>query len=177
MKLATLLLSSLLLLGCAATPQRPLPQPSQAVDVERFLGRWYIIANIPYVFERGKVGSYVEYRARDDGRIGDHYFAREGSLEAPLEESTGVAEVVDTKTNAHWRAQFIWPLWASFHILYVDEAYRHALIGHPSREYAWIYAREPRVDPAVLEVLFRRLEAAGYRRSQLVLVPQLDSVD
>ena len=32
-----------------------------AVDLQRFMGRWYVIANIPYFAESGYVGSYVEY--------------------------------------------------------------------------------------------------------------------
>ena len=50
-------LLALLLGACASTPKTPLPTPAQPVDVERFLGRWYIIANIPYIGERGDVGS------------------------------------------------------------------------------------------------------------------------
>ena len=62
------------------SPSAPTLAPQQPVDRDRFLGRWYIIANVPYFFERDKVGSYVEYRARDDGRVDDYYFARDDSL-------------------------------------------------------------------------------------------------
>lgn len=162
----------LLLTACASAPKAPLPAPAQPLDVERFLGRWYIIANIPYIGERGDVGSYVEYHARDDGRIDDLYFFRDGSLHAPLEQMSGVAKIVDTTTNAHWKAQFFWPLWFSFHVLYVDEDYRHTLVGTPDRDLGWIYARTPQVDPATLDALFDRLIAAGYRREQFVMIPQ-----
>ncbi|MEQ1438405.1 lipocalin family protein [Fontimonas sp. SYSU GA230001] len=172
MRTLVVVVGILLLSACASVPKTPLPVPDPAVERERFLGRWYIVANVPYFFERGKVGSYVEYRPRADSRIDDFYFARDGSLDAPLEQSRGVAEIVDTASNAHWRAQFFWPFWASFHILYVDADYRHALIGDPSRDYGWIYARSPQIDPATLDALFARLEAAGYRREQFALIPQ-----
>lgn len=163
----------LLLGACASAPRTPLPTPAEPVDVQRFLGRWYIIANIPYIGERGDVGSYVEYHARDDGRIDDRYFYRDGSFDEPLEKRSGVARIVDTATNAHWEAQFIWPLWFSFHVLYVDEDYRYTVIGHPDRDLGWIYARAPQIDPQALDALFDRLIAAGYRREQFVLIPQL----
>jgi apolipoprotein D and lipocalin family protein len=169
----TWLLITLLLTACANMPKTPLPTPAQTVDVERFLGRWYIIAHIPYIGERGDVGSYVEYHARDDGRIDDLYFYRDGSLDAPLEQMSGVARIVEDSGNAHWQAQFIWPLWFSFHVIYVDEEYRHTLIGHPDRELGWIYARTPQVDRQTLDALFDRLIAAGYRRDSFVLIPQL----
>ncbi len=169
----TLLLATALLGACANQPAVPLPTPSQAIDRDRFLGRWYIIANIPYIAERGKVGSYVEYRAREDGRIDDLYFYRKGTLDAPLKQMSGVAKIVDTEKNAHWKAQFIWPLWFSFHVLYVDDDYRYTLVGHPDRDLGWIYAREPQVAAQTLEALFDRLIAAGYQRDRFVLIPQL----
>lgn len=171
MRTLVALLCVLLLNACASTPA-PLPTPERPIDRERFLGRWYIIANIPYVGERGDVGSYVEYRPRSDGRIDDLYFYRKKDVDAPLEQMSGVAEIVDPATNAHWRAQFFWPLWFSFHVLYVDEDYRYTLIGHPDRELGWIYARSPQVEPATLDALFARLEAAGYKRGQFTMIPQ-----
>lgn len=170
-------LLAVLLGACASAPRTPLPTPGQPIDVERFLGRWYIIANIPYIGERGDVGSYVEYRPRDDGRIDDLYFYRKGNLDAPLKQMSGVARIVDGSGNAHWQAQFLWPLWFSFHVLYVDEDYRTTLIGHPDRKLGWIYARDPQIDPVTLDALFDRLMAAGYRREQFVLIPQLPAND
>lgn len=171
--LLPLLLSTAVLGACAGAPAQPLPVPEPPVQVERFLGRWYVIANIPYFFERGKVGTYVEYRPREDGRIQDLYFYRDEELSAPLESNEGVAEVVDKKTGAAWRAQFLWPLWFGFNILYVDADYQTALVGHPDRGLGWIYARTPQIDAERLEAMFKRLEAAGYKREEFVMIPQL----
>jgi apolipoprotein D and lipocalin family protein len=172
MRATAILLFGLLLGACASAPKAPLPAPNEPVDVERFLGRWYIIANIPYIGERGDVGSFVEYHARGDGRIDDLYFYRKGSLDAPLKQMSGVARIVEGSGNAHWQAQFVWPLWFSFHVLYVDDDYRYTLVGHPDRDLGWIYARDPQVDTQTLDALFDRLIAAGYRREQFVLIPQ-----
>ncbi|HEY1077283.1 MAG TPA: lipocalin family protein [Fontimonas sp.] len=170
--LLPLLLSIAALGGCASSPTQPLPVPDPPLQVERFMGRWYLIANIPYVFERGKVGTYVEYLPKDDGRIRDLFFYREKELSAPLESNEGVAEVVDAKAGA-LRAQFIWPLWFGFNVMYVDGDYQTALVGHPDRDLGWIYARTPQIDAERLESMFKRLEAAGYQRAQFVMIPQL----
>lgn len=170
------LLSGAVLGGCAGTPAQPLPVPEPALQIDRFMGRWYLIANVPYFFERGKVGAYVEYLPKDDGRIRDLFFYREETLSAPLENNEGVAEVVDAKTGA-LRAQFIWPLWFGFNVLYVDTDYQTALVGHPDRDLGWIYARQPQIDQATLDALFERLIAAGYRREQFVMIPQLPAED
>jgi apolipoprotein D and lipocalin family protein len=46
------------LAGCAPDPH-PLPLASN-VDMSRYAGRWYVIANIPYFAENGNVGSYFD---------------------------------------------------------------------------------------------------------------------
>lgn len=166
------LLVSAVLGGCAGSPSQPLPVPEPPLQIDRFMGRWYLIANVPYLFERGKVGTYVEYLPKDDGRIRDLFFYREDQLSAPLESNEGTAEVVDAKTGSLC-AQFIWPLWFGFNVLYVDADYQTALVGHPDRDLGWIYARKPQIDQATIDALFERLIAAGYRREQFVMIPQL----
>lgn len=174
--LLPLLFASALLGACAGSPVQPLPAPEPPLQIDRLLGRWYVIANVPYFFERGKVGAYVEYLPKDDGRIRDLYYYREETLSAPLENSEGVAELVDAKSGT-LRAQFIWPLWSGFNVLYVDADYQTALLGHPDRDLGWIYARKPQIDAATLDALFERLVAAGYRRDQFVMIPQLPAED
>ena len=47
-------LNFLLLTGCSPEAQPLMLAPQ--VDLDRYAGRWYIIANIPYFAERGNVG-------------------------------------------------------------------------------------------------------------------------
>ncbi|HSN72991.1 MAG TPA: lipocalin family protein, partial [Steroidobacteraceae bacterium] len=41
------------LVGCAGAPQRDPIVTAEQVDLERFMGRWYVIANIPTFIEKG----------------------------------------------------------------------------------------------------------------------------
>ncbi len=167
-----LLLTSTALSGCASNPAGvPLVTAAQ-VDLARYMGRWHVIANIPYFAERGKVGAYVEYRARDDGRMDDLYYARDGSFDREIELTAGVAWVADPASNAHWKVRFFWPFSSEYLILYVSGDYRYALIGHPSRDYAWIFAREPEMAEWIYAGLLARLAAQNYDVSRLRKVPQ-----
>jgi len=161
-----------LLAACSATPTRP-ELTLEKVDLDRFSGRWYILANVPYLAERGKVGSYVEYRKRPDGRFDDLYFFRKGKLDAPLKNWQGIATVLDQTTNARLEASFIWPLKSQFLIAYVDSDYQTALIVTPKRDLAWIYSRQPAIETATLNALKARLAKLGVDRSTLVDIPQL----
>ena len=45
------------------------PSAVQYVDLDRYMGRWYVIRNTPYFLEKDKVASYDTYTKRSDGKI------------------------------------------------------------------------------------------------------------
>ncbi|MGA3251441.1 MAG: lipocalin family protein, partial [Paraburkholderia sp.] len=52
--------------GCSNAPPNPNPRAAVPlrtvpVDLPRYMGRWYVIANIPYFAERVFVGSRAEW--------------------------------------------------------------------------------------------------------------------
>ena len=69
---------------------------------------------------------------------------------------------------------WLWPIAGAYDVLALDEDYRWSLVGHPSREYAWILAREPRLDDATLDELRERLAAEGYDPCRLTLTADAD---
>ena len=169
-------LVSVLFIACApsTTKKQSLPplQVQAQVDLDKFMGRWYVIANIPYRAEAGKVGAYVEYRPRTDGRMDDLYFFRKQSFDNPLKQWSGVAWVVDKQSNARWLAQFIWPFKFDYLILATAPDYSWAIVGHPSRDLAWVFAREATMDDALYQQLRGKLGGMGYDPSRVLRVPQ-----
>jgi len=166
------LLALLALSGCAMMRGGPPLETVDSVDLERYMGQWYVIANIPYFGERGKVAGRAIYRMRDDGRMDDIYLYRDGDFDAPEEEMTGVAWVVNQETGAEWKVQFYWPLRFGYYIIGLDDDYRWTVVGHPSREYAWIMAREPELSDARYAELLALLESRGFDPGALEKVPQ-----
>ena len=173
MKRLLLILIMAGLAGCAAGG-RDLPplETVERVDLDRFMGRWYVIANIPYFGERDAVDSRAIYRPRDDGRMDDIFVYRDGTFDAPLEEREGVAWVVDETTNARWKVRFIWPFTFDYYILELDAEYQWVVVGHPSRDLAWIMARDKRLDESLYAELLGRLAGHGYDPQALEKVPQ-----
>ena len=167
-----------LLCACASTPATPDPRAdaplalAPAVDLQRFMGRWYVIANIPYFAEQGYVGSYVEYALRPDGDIDDLFFGHKMSFEAQLEKKALKDTVVPGSNNAEWRASPVWPISFSYLILYVDPAYQYALIGYPGKKWGWVFARSPQISDAAYQQLLARFERQGYDSSRFLRVPQ-----
>ena len=86
-----------------------------------------------------------------------------------------VAEVVNPRTNAEWRVHFLPLITAPYLIVDLDPAYRWTVVGHPSRDYGWIMAREKTMPAATYRAILRRLAAQGYDPRRFAKVPQLRS--
>jgi apolipoprotein D and lipocalin family protein len=160
----------LLLASCTTSAQPPLTLASN-VDLDRYAGRWYIIANIPYFAERGKVGSYFDV-SFPDGKVLDVYSARDKSFDAPLKSFTMNGYVVPGTGNARWRESPFWPVYLSYLILWVDPDYHHALVGYPGRGYGWILSRSPQMDGSTYQALLAHFSEQGYDSSLFRRVPQ-----
>lgn len=161
---------AVLLGGCATTPA-PVRTVSQ-VDLNRYLGRWYVIANIPYVLERGKVATYDTYSMRPDGRMNNIFTFRKGSFASPEKSWHGVAWVVNRESNAEWRVRFLWPLYSTYLVLELDPEYRWSVVATPGHKLLWVLARERALDEKTYGNILGRIAAQGYDTNRLQLVPQ-----
>jgi len=173
--LALLLPGLLLLVACASTGGTAMtPRQSEAViDLPQFMGRWWVIANIPYFAEKGRVATADIYELRDDGKITNTYAYRK-SFDEPEKTTHGVATVLPDTNNNHWRIAFFGGLVrADLLILEVAPDNSWALIGHPRRDLAWIFAREQAMDAELYETLRAKFAAHGYDPASLQRVPQL----
>jgi apolipoprotein D and lipocalin family protein len=159
------------LAGCASPVLPPL-RTVRHVDMDRYLGRWYVIANIPYFLENGKVASYDTYARRSDGKLDNIFTFRKGGFDAPEQSWHGTAWVTNTTTNAEWKVRFIWPFSSTYLVLELDPDYRWAVVGTPGRGLLWILARERQMSALDYEHVITIIERQGYNRSKIVPVPQ-----
>jgi len=141
------------------------------VDLDRYMGRWYLIANIPYFAERGNVAVYVEYTMREDGIIDDKYTARD-SFDQPPFTKDGTIEITNPMTHSEGRITFLPPLWQDYAVIYLDRDYRYSLVAHPSREYCWFFSREPQMPGEIYDAMLAVARANGFDTSRILRVPQ-----
>ena len=171
-----MLASALLaLVGCAnsGTGHIP-PEPPQTmqVDLQRYQGTWYELARLPMFFQRNCVQSEAHYRLRDDGRIEVTNRCRDDDGE--WQEVRGVAEAqVEGRTDKLWVRFDNWaskllPIKGDYWVLYRDDDYRVALVGHPERDYLWLLSRTPQVDAATRDKLLAVAREQGYDTAELI---------
>lgn len=169
-------LAALALLALLAGCRTPHPRLDvvDEVDLDRYLGRWYEIASFPHRFQRGCVATTANYTRLEDGRIRVENECRQGSFDGELRRVEGVAWVADpNESSAKLEVRFFWPLSGDYWIIELDPDYRYAVVGHPSRDYLWILARNRTLDPAVYQRLLGRVERVhGYDLDRLERTPQ-----
>lgn len=169
-----------LIAGCAtptkgSRPQAPLGAVSH-VDLKRYMGDWRVISEIPYFAEKDCVGSIESYRLLGDGTIDNWFTYREKTFKAPLKKITAHAFVINQQTNAEWSVHFFGGLiQAKYLVIDLDPDYRWTVVGHPSRNYGWIMAREKILPKATYEAILKRLIAKGYDISRFKMTPQFPS--
>ncbi len=166
-----IILSSFLLgvLGCGSSP--PISTANN-VDLDRFMGDWYVIANIPTFIEKDAFNAVESYRLNEDGTVATTFRFREGSFTGEEKTYHPTGYVLDTDSNAVWGMQFFWPFKADYRIMFVAEDYSQTIIGRNQRDYIWIMARTPQIaEEDFMKLLTKALEQ-GYDISEIQKVPQ-----
>jgi len=161
---------ALLLAGCKAA--LPPVGTVEHVDLERFMGDWYVIANIPTFIEKDAHNAVESYRLDDDGTVATTFTFRAGGFDGPRKEYHPRGFVRDTESNAVWGMQFVWPFKGDYRVIHLTDDYSVTVIGRNKRDYVWLMARTPTLSGPRYDEAVRVIADAGYDVSLLQRVPQ-----
>ena len=163
--------AALLLAGCRESAHPPLAL-AEDVDIERFMGDWYVIANIPTAIEKNAHNAIESYRLAEDGTIATTFTFRKDGFDGAEKRYTPRGFVREGTGNAVWGMRFVWPVKADYRIAYVDPGYTQTVIGREARDYVWIMARSPQIAEADYERLVAFVASQGYDTAKIRRVPQ-----
>jgi len=111
------------------------------VDINRFMGDWYVIAHIPSYVERNAFNAVESYKLNDDGSIATTFTFNEGSVNGPVKTYHPKGFIVPNTNNAIWGMQFIWPIKAQYKIAYLDKDYQTTIVARDKLDYVWLMSR------------------------------------
>ena len=143
------------------------------VDLERYMGNWYVIAHSPNRIENESFNSVEHYALREDGDIDITFTYREGSIEGEEKVITQHGFVMNRETNAEWRVQPFWPLKLPFLIIGLDDDYRYTVIAGPNREWLWVLARETSLSESDWSAIEATIRQQNFDFDGLRRVPQI----
>jgi apolipoprotein D and lipocalin family protein len=168
-RLLLLLLFPIFGAGCAGT--KPMPTVDY-VDIDRFMGDWYVIASIPTFIEEGAHNGVESYALNEDGTIDTTFVFNQDGFDGERKEYNPKGFVREGTGNAIWGMQFVWPIKSDYRIVYLDDDYETTIIGRNKRDFVWIMSRSPAISEEQYAGLERVVENLGYDVSELRRVPQ-----
>ena len=163
-------LSVLLLVLSGCQTMKPIHTVDK-VDLNRFMGDWYVIASIPTFIEKDAFNAIESYRLDDDGTVATTFKFNKGSFDGPLKKYHARGYVRDKGSNAVWGMQFIWPFKAEYRIIFLSEDYSQTVIGRTKRDYVWIMAREKTIPADEYEEILKFLQEQDYNIENISKVP------
>ena len=164
--------SCFIVMTISACSSYPPIKTAEYVDLQRFMGDWYVISNIPTFIEEGAHNAIESYQLDKDGTVATTFSFYQDDFNGEKKTYTPRGFVLDKKSNAVWGMRFIWPFKADYRIVYVDDNYQQTIIGRVKRDYVWIMSRTPIITNADYEKLLTIIKEQGYDISKLQKVPQ-----
>ncbi len=161
----------------AVSAKPPLLHTVEHVDLPQYLGKWYAIATIPQWFQK-KCASHdmAEYSLLPNGVLkvlnscqeknGDITIADGRAL--PVDSTNAKLKVTFAHIFGKWFFTFSGQYW----VVDLGPNYEYSIVGHPSRNYAWILSRTPSLDMTTLRQTENTLREQGYDTCKLLTVIQ-----
>lgn len=158
--------------GCTTFRKHdPLPISGQ-VDLDRFMGRWYVIAVVPSIIDSNGYNIVKTYQRGEKG-INIFYQLNAGAYDGKLKSYSTRAMVDNPGINTDWQVRIVtWPFDRDYKILHVEPDYSAALVGQPNRKGLWIMSRTKTMEDPLYSDLILKLQALGYNVGKIRRVPQ-----
>jgi apolipoprotein D and lipocalin family protein len=144
-------------------------------EVERYLGQWHQVAAIPAWFQSDCVANTAaDYAMGEDGLIEvvNSCETADGSRKKAEARARFLKDPSDSRlevTFVEMAGLWVWPAAGDYWIIGLDPEYRWAVVGQPSREFAWILARSRSLDAQTLRDIHHILEREAYDTCELLL--------
>lgn len=167
--LFVLLLASMAVVGCATGRAAPPLKTETKLDLLRYMGKWYSIASIPQWFEKGCTCTTAAYSLRDDGNV---TVVNSCMREGELDSVKGMARKRFEGDPSRLEVTFMRPFWGEYTVIWVDAAYKHALVGSRDRDTLWLLSRTPAIDTQTRNTFERIAKEQGFDVSRLEDVDQ-----
>ena len=175
-KLALCALPIALLSACAGKPgpvgNSAVPQPAKAVELDRYLGKWFEMARYEAPFQKDCEGVTADYSLRDDDKI---KVVNSCTKDGKTTTANGKAKIVEGSQNAKLKVSFFGPFYGDYWVLDRADDYSWAIVGEPSGRYLWMLTRQAQPDATTRALIEARVKELGYDWSLVRVTDQSDA--
>lgn len=173
-RLLLALAAAAVLAGCANSGTAVPPQTVAQVDLQRYQGIWYEQARLPMFFQRNCAQSEALYELQQGGTLGVTNRCR--TFDGAMQQVQGQAVTqVAGETSKLWVRFDNWVssllpglTKGEYWVLYLDDDYQSALVGHPNRGYLWLLMRDQQLSAPIRATLLEEARSRGYDTRALI---------
>ncbi len=145
--------------------------PVKAFNLKNYMGKWYEIARLDFVFEKGLDNVTAEYTLNEDGTVkvvntGYNYEKNK------VEVATGKAKLAGAPDEAKLKVKFGGPVYAGYNVIAIDEDYKYALVVGRNLNYMWLLSRETSMPENIQKDYLQKAKDLGYKVEDLVWTKQ-----
>lgn len=164
----TLLSAGLLVMNSCSSLPKGL-KAIQDFDKDKYLGSWYEIARLDFVFEKNLNNTTAEYSLNEDGSIkvvnrGYNF------IKNKYVASTGKVKYAGDSNEGKLKVSFFGPFYSGYNIIALDSDYKYSLIAGESLKYLWLLSREKTMPNNIKEAYLKTAKDLGYNTSELIWV-------
>lgn len=140
----------------------------EQVDINKFMGDWYVQGIIPNFIEKGATNGIESYQLKEEGVVQIQYtFKKNGKP-----KTMNAKAFIQDDTNAYWKVQFLWPVKLPYLVIDLAPDYSHTVIGVPNKKFVWIMSREPEMAETTYDEIINKLDVIGYDTTKIVKMEQ-----
>jgi len=136
---------------------------------DKYLGKWYEIARLDFVFEKNLNNTTAEYSLNKDGSIKvvnrGYNFIKSRNV-----ESVGKAKFVNDSNEGKLKVSFFGPFYSGYNILAIDSDYKYVLVVGENLKYMWLLSRDTTMPEIIKEKYLKLAKDLGYDTSALIWV-------
>lgn len=136
---------------------------------EKYLGKWYEIARLDFVFEKNLNNTTAEYSLNEDGSIKvvnrGYNFIKSKNV-----ESVGKAKFVNDSNEGKLKVSFFGPFYSGYNILAIDSDYKYVLVVGENLKYMWLLSRDITMPENIKDNYLKMAKDLGYDTSALIWV-------
>ena len=120
--------------------------------VEKYLGKWYEIGRIDFMFERELISCMADYGIGNNGtiRVVNRGFDPEKRI---WKSANAIAKFIDKKNYGALKVSFFKPFYSGYFIVHIDDEYKNAVVVGDKSNYCWILSRTPEMDDTLYNEL------------------------
>jgi dehydrogenase/reductase SDR family protein 12 len=157
--------------------QRMLCAMPDPIERSRFMGRWYVLANIPTFADKNTINNTEDYvwdEAKGVIKVKFGYSkAKNPKKRYEILQRAAIKNTANTEWAINPKFGIYLPIGIPYLIVHCAEDYSTAIIAVPDRKYIWIMSRSTSLEDSELEALFDKAQTYGYDTSKIVKVPQI----